>query len=163
MASFENTLRTVNAMKDTGVISDYAIAGAMALTFWIEPVPTWDLDLLVFLPQSSGPIVSLDPIYEWAARMGYTSEKEHIIVDGVPVQFLPSYSELTDEAIRTAVDRQYRGVDIRVVTPEYLIALFLLPSARTAKRQERAAALRDNAVVDRQRLADLLTRFGLTF
>jgi hypothetical protein len=163
MASFENTLRAVNALKDAGVITDYAVAGAMALIFWIEPVPTFDLDVLVLLPQSQGPVVSLQPIYEWAAKQGYNADLEHIVIDGVPVQFLPSYSELTDEAIRTAVDRQYRGVDVRVVVPEYLIALYLVPSARTLKRQERAAALRESAAVDRDRLADLMIRFHLSF
>jgi hypothetical protein len=163
MASFENTLRAVNALKDAGVITDYAVAGAMALMFWIEPVPTFDLDVLVLLPQSTGPIVSLEPIYEWAAKQGYTAELEHILIDGVPVQFLPSYSELSDEAILTAVDRQYRGVDVRVVVPEYLIALYLVPSARTLKRQERAAALRESAAINRERLADVMTRFHLSF
>jgi hypothetical protein len=163
MASFENTLRAVNAMKDGGVITDYAIAGAMALMFWIEPVPTFDLDVLVLLPQPAGPVVSLQSIYEWAAKHGYAAELEHIVIDGVPVQFLPSYSELSDEAIRTAADRQYRGVDIRVVMAEYLIALYLVPSARTLKRQERAAALRESAAIDRERLADVMNRFQVTF
>ncbi|MEA2337423.1 MAG: hypothetical protein QOE82_1430 [Thermoanaerobaculia bacterium] len=162
MASFENTLRAVNAMKEAGIIADYAVAGAMALMFWIEPVPTFDLDVLVFLP-STEPLVSLEPIYRWAADRGYTAEHEHLIIDGVPVQFLPSYSELSDEAIRTAVHRDYRGVDVRVVTPEYLVALYLVPSARTLKRQERAAALRDSAAIDSRRLADVMARFNLTF
>jgi hypothetical protein len=47
VTSFEQTLRAINEMKDAGVIEDYAIAGAMALVFWIEPVPTYDLDVLV--------------------------------------------------------------------------------------------------------------------
>jgi hypothetical protein len=163
MASFENTLRAVNAMKQAGVITDYAIAGAMALMFWIEPVPTFDLDVLVLLPQSRGPIVSLQPICEWAAKQGYRADLEHVAIEGVPVQFLPSYSELSDEAIQTAVDRQYRGADIRVVAPEYLIALYLVPSARTLKRQERAAALRESATIDLERLADVMTRFHVKF
>ena len=162
MASFENTLRAVNAMKKGGVITDYAVAGAMALMFWIEPVPTFDLDGLV-LPQSAGPIVSLQPIDQWAAKQGYTSELEHIVIDGVPVQFLPSYNDLADEAIQTAIDREYRGVDIRVVKPEYLIALYLVPSARTLKRKERAAALRESATKDRELLADVMSRFHVTF
>jgi hypothetical protein len=163
MASFENTLRAVNAMKESGVITEYAVAGAMALMFWIEPVPTFDLDVLVLLPQSEGPIVSLQPIYEWATKQGYTSDLEHILIDGVPVQFLPSYSDLSDEAIQTAVDLQYRGVAIRVVKPEYLIALYLLPSARTLKRKERAAALQESATIDRELLADVMIRFHVTF
>ena len=163
MPSFANTLRAVNAMKETGVIADYAIAGAMALLFWIEPVPTFDLDVLVILPESAGALVSLDAIYRWAADRGYAAEHEHVIIDGVPVQFLPSYGALADEAIGTAVVRQYEEVDIRVVRPEYLIALFLLPAARTVKRRERAAALRDSEITDHALLNDVMTRFKLTF
>lgn len=163
MASFENALRAVNELKSTGTISDYAIAGAMALVFWIEPIPTFDLDVLVMLPQTAGPLVSLDPIYRWASDRGYVTEHEHIFIEGVPTQFLPSFGALADEAIRTAVDRQYREVALRVVRPEYLIALFLVPSARTLKRRERAAALRDSPSIDRQLLNDVMTRFKLTF
>ncbi len=63
MASFEETLGVINAMRDQGVIEDYAIAGAMAVLFWAEPIPTYDLDVLVFMPESSSIIVSLEPIY----------------------------------------------------------------------------------------------------
>jgi hypothetical protein len=163
VASFEKTLRAVNDLKATGVIEQYAIAGAMALMFWIEPVPTFDLDVLVMLPQSDGPLVSLESIYRWASDRGYQTEHEHVVIEGVPVQFLPSYGALADEAIRTAADRQYQGVPLRVVRPEYLIALYLVPSARTLKRRERAAALRDSADLDQNRLAEVMSRFKVTF
>lgn len=65
--SFEGALGALNELKAEGVVSDYAIAGALALLFWSEPIPTYDLDVLVFLPETSGPIVSLEPIYRWAA------------------------------------------------------------------------------------------------
>ncbi len=163
MASFDKTLRAVNDLKATGIIDEYAIAGAMALMFWIEPVPTFDLDVLVMLPPSGGPLVSLEPIYRWAADRGYTEEHEHVVIEGVPVQFLPSFGALADEAIRTAADRQYQEVELRVVRPEYLIALYLLPSARTEKRRERAAALAGSPDIDRDRLDDVMKRFKLTF
>ncbi len=50
-------------IKAEGIVDDYAIAGAMALLFWTEPVPTYDLDVLAFLPDPGTPLVSLDPIY----------------------------------------------------------------------------------------------------
>ncbi len=37
---FPDALRALNSMKDEGVIEDYAVAGAMAVVFWAEPVPT---------------------------------------------------------------------------------------------------------------------------
>jgi hypothetical protein len=163
MESFEKALRAVNDLKATGIIDEFAIGGAMALIFWIEPIPTYDLDVLVMLPQSTGPLISLDPIYRWASERGYRAEYEHIVIEGFPVQFLPSFGALADDAIRTAADRQYHGLPLRVVRPEYLIALYLVPSARTAKRRERAAALRDSADIDRARLDELMRQFNLTF
>jgi hypothetical protein len=146
-------------MKSDGVIAEYAIAGALALLFWSEPIPTYDLDVLVFLPESIG--LSLGPIYEWAERRGYRSEKEHIIIEDLPVQFVPAHSELADEAIETAADMTYGSTPIRVVRPEYLVALYLEGSAATAKRRARAAALRESGKVDEVRLRDLAERFKI--
>jgi hypothetical protein len=42
MASFETALRRINELKAARIIDDYAIAGAMALVFWIEPIPTFE-------------------------------------------------------------------------------------------------------------------------
>jgi hypothetical protein len=159
--SFEDTLRALNEIKAEEVISEYAIAGAMALVFWIEPVPTYDLDVLVFLPETTGPIVSLERIYEWARKRNYRIEKEHIVIGGIPVQFLPAHNEIADEAIETAVAMPYGGLTVRVVRPEYLIALYLEPSAKTLKRRERSAALLESGKVDTAALQTLLDRFKL--
>jgi len=163
MASFERTLRVIHAMCDERVIEDYAIAGAMAVLFWAEPIPTYDLDVLVWLPSGGGPIVSLSSIYAWAANHGYPAEKEHVRIEGIPVQFLPAHNELADEAIESAVVKQYQSVAVKVVRPEYLIALYLEGSAKTLKRRERAAALRQSATIDEALLQDVMKRFKLTF
>ena len=161
MASFVGALRVLNQMKDAGVIEDYAVAGAMAVVFWSEPIPTFDLGVLVFLPEGAAPIVSLGPIYRWAADHGFTTHAEHVMIEDVPVQFLPAHDELADEAIETAETLDYEGVPVRVVRPEYLIALYLEPGARTLKRRERAAALRESPSVNAALLAGLLHRFRL--
>ena len=106
-------------MKDEGVIEDYAVAGAMAILFWTEPVPTYDLDVLVLLPASPSPIVSLDPIYKWTEARGYSASEEHILIEGVPTQFLPSPSRLAHEAIESAETLDYDGVPVKVARPEY--------------------------------------------
>ena len=55
----------------------------------------------------------------------------------------------------------FEGQPVRVIRPEYLIGLYLEPSARTAKRLERVAALLEEGVVDRQLLEKLLQRYKL--
>jgi len=161
MPSFADALRVLNEMKDSGVVEDYAVAGAMAMAFWAEPIPTYDLDVLVFLPGNGATIVSLAPLYDWAAGRGYKAQAEHVMVEGVPVQFLPAHNALAEEAIDRAVTLEYESVSVRVVRPEYLVALYLEPGARTLKRRERAAALMESSAFDRAALDDLLKRFGL--
>jgi hypothetical protein len=161
MTSFADTLRVLNDMKASRIVEDYAIAGAMALAFWSEPIPTFDLDVLVFLPGETTPIVSLAPLYEWAKQRGYVPKAEHVMIEGVPVQFLPAHNALADEAIEKAATLQYENVPVRVVRPEHLVALYLEPGARTAKRRERAAALMEADSLDRAVLEDLLERYGL--
>jgi hypothetical protein len=90
-------------------------------------------------------------------------ELGHVMIEGVPVQFLPSHNPLADEAVERAATLQYEGVSVRVVLPEYLVALYLEPGARTAKRRERAAALMESGALDGAVLQELLRRFGLEF
>ena len=161
--AFADTLRVLNTMKAEGVVEEYAIAGAMAIVFWTEPVPTFDLAVLVLLPSPEGTLVSLDGIYRWAESRGYAAEDEHVIVEGLPTQFVPSPSPLAGEAIASASDMDYEGVVVRVVRPEYLIALYLQPEARTAKRRERAAMLLELPSLDRERVDEILGRHGISF
>jgi hypothetical protein len=161
--AFAEALRALNAMKAEGVVEEYAIAGAMAIVFWTEPVSTWDLDVLVFLPPSAGPLVSLDTIYRWTNARGYPLHKEHVIIEGLPTQFLAPPGRLGDEAVETAAALEYESVPVRVVLPEYLVALSLLPEARTLKRRERAAMLMEWPGLNRERLDAILERHGLSF
>lgn len=46
----EATIRIINEMRKKKVIGTYAIGGAVAMIFYVEPVLTYDLDVFVFLP-----------------------------------------------------------------------------------------------------------------
>jgi hypothetical protein len=117
------------------------------------------LDVFVLF-QSSGMLTSLTPIYDWAKANGYESKSEHIIIADLPVQLIPAYN-LEAEAVETAVEMDYDNVPVRVIRPEYLIAMALQPSARTAKRLARVASLLEQADVDRDLLNKLLERYNL--
>jgi hypothetical protein len=86
-----------------------------------------------------------------------------VIIEGLATQFLASPGPLGDEAIKTAAALEYEGVAIRVVLPEYLVALYLQPEARTAKRRERAAMLLEWPGLNRERLDAILKQHGLSF
>lgn len=163
MASFVEPLRRLNELKQLGIVQEYAIGGAMAVAFWTEPVPTYDVDVFIVLPPTMAPLVSLAPIYEWAAQRGFAVVAEHVVIDGIPVQFLPSHNALSDEAIGTARTLDYEGTPVRVIRPEYLAALYLEPAAQTPKRRERAAALIEVAGTDQALFRDIARRFNLEF
>ena len=81
---------------------------------------------------------------------------------GIPVQIIPAHNALAVEAVHDAAMLDMEGVAVRVVRPEYLIALYIEPSARTRKRLERVATLLEESDVDRPRLDALLKKYGLT-
>jgi len=61
----EATIKIINEMRRKKVIGTYAIGGAVAIIFYVEPVLTYDLDIFVFLPQTSGWLITISPIYEY--------------------------------------------------------------------------------------------------
>jgi len=160
MSNFTEALSAIARMKQEGVVSEYAIGGAMALVFWSEPIPTFDIDVFVLLPSESV-IVSLEPIYDWARHNDFRAEAEHILIAGVPVQVIPAPNALAEEAVESAAELDYEGQAVRVIRPEHLIALYLEPGARTRKRLERVAALLEEGDVDRKLLDDVLARYNL--
>lgn len=157
-------LSAMEDLKETGLIRDYAVAGSIALAFFDEAVYTDDLDILVLHEPNDVTILDMTPFYEWARSRGYESDREHFKIAGMNVQLMPTAANsLEDEAIRMARTLESDGNVVRVVAPEYLIAMWLSPGANTYTRKERAARLRQTAQVDQGLLADLLARYHLSW
>lgn len=137
----KRTLQVLNELERGDVIDRYAIGGAMGATFYVEPLLTFDLDVFVVLPQSAGDVLSLAPLYEALRARGYSEEGECVLIEGVPVQFLPAYNALLEEALREARETSYEEVPTRVVRAEHLIAICL----RRDKDRERVRIFREQA------------------
>jgi hypothetical protein len=154
------TLEVLNRLERDGIIGRYAIGGAMAATFYVEPFTTFDLDVFVILSQQDGlPLASLSPVYEALHGMGYPDDKECIIIEGVPVQFLPVYNALLEEALEQAIEVPYEDLTTRVFSAEHLVAVAV--QTRRGKDRARVQMFLDADAIDRSRLLDILTRFGL--
>src|SRR2546429_6950253 len=111
-------------MERDGVFTRYAIAGAMAATFYVEPLLTFDLDVFVVLPRTPGGLLTLAPLYDALRTRGYSEqENECIRIEGVPVQFLPAYNTLVEEALNEAQEIMYEDVPARVLRSEHLLAI----------------------------------------
>ena len=149
----------LNAMHAAGVISEYALFGAIAQMKYTEPVATLDADVLVAMPEPKGLDV-LKPIYEFCAARGYRPEGEAVRVGAWPVQFIPAFSPLTREALEQAETADFEGVPLRVVGASYLAVIAL--SVGRAKDQARIVGLLESASVSRGQVARLAARHGLT-
>lgn len=155
----KKTFEVLNRLVDEGVLGRYAVGGAMAAMFYAEPVTTFDLDIFVVLSRLTSGLITLTPLYEHLASLGYESDGECVDIEGVPVQFLPAYNELVEEGLREAALQYYDTIPVRVLTAEHLIAI-AIQTGRT-KDRIRVGMLLDEAPIDRVRLDRILERHSL--
>ena len=90
----EKTLEVLNRLVIQKTIEKYAIGGAMGAMFYAEPVSTFDLDIFVMLPRLESGLITLSGLYTCLSGMGYMPEGECVLIEGIPVQFLPAYNAL---------------------------------------------------------------------
>ena len=154
------TIEVINRMQAEGIIGKYAIGGAVGATFYLEPLATLDIDVFVSLktPQGSS-LVTRVPIYDYLTSCGYKAEKEYLVIDEWPVQFLPPGDVLDEEALQQAVETEVEGVRTWVITAEHLVAIAL----RTARAKDFARILQfvEAGVLDSSKLDPILQRHGL--
>jgi len=145
-------------MLDAGVITNYALFGAIAQMLYTAPVATIDADVLVGL-QSPDRLDVLAPIYRFCHDRGLEVEGETIRVGAWPVQFVPTFNSLTAEAMERADTTDFEGVNLRVVRANYLAVIAL--STGRAKGFARILALLESTHLTRDQIATLAGRFGL--
>jgi hypothetical protein len=148
-SGMEKTLGVLNTLEQEGIIRRYAIGGAMAATFYAEPVLTLDLDVFVLLPETAGGLLTLAPI-----EVG-----ECVLIEGVPVQFLPVYNTLLEEALQEAQEIRYEETPTRVLRAEHLIVIAMQTGRE--KDHERVRMLTEQAPLDREYLSAILERHGI--
>ena len=154
----EKTLEIINRMETDGVIGRYAIGGAVAAVFYVEPFATFDLDIFFALNVSGG-LVTMTPVYEYLAAAGYEVKGEAVNIEGWPVQFIPTYNPLVAEAVEQSVEIKFKGTPTRVLSAEHLVAIMLQTGRE--KDYARAAKFLEEGVVNVERLTDILSRHGL--
>ena len=146
------------AMKSAGIILDYAVFGAVAQMRYTEPVATLDADILVMLPDLAG-LAALSPVYRFCEGQGYVPEGEAIRIGGWPVQFIPVFSPLTEEAVREAETADFDGAPLRVVGPAHLAVIAL--SVGRPKDLLRIHSLLNSEACTAESIEKLAARHGL--
>lgn len=156
----KNTIKVINELKEKGLIKDYAIGGGIAALFYIEPFLTYDLDVFIILveKEKQKSLIVLSDVFDYLKSRDYSWKGEHIIIEGMPVQFIPA-DELEREAVENGKVIEYEGIKIKLILPEYLIAILL--RAGRKKDIEKIGRLMEQTKVDRKKLNDLLDKFDL--
>jgi hypothetical protein len=154
----ETTLRVLNDLEHQGVIGRYAIGGAVGAIFYMEPFATFDLDVFVVFP-GSGLLVTLEPLYAKLRQRGYEAKDECVMIEGVPVQFLPAYNPLIEEALSEAREVMLGDTPTRVLEAEHLAAI-MLQTGRNKDRQ-RFQSFMEEASLDAGRFEAILRRHQL--
>jgi hypothetical protein len=155
----EKTLQVLNRMVEDGVLKQYAIGGAVAAIFYVEPINTNDLDVFFSSASVGSDLTVLSPLYTYLLNLGYRDQGETIDIEGWPVQFLPVFNPLVEEALELAEETHFGATTTRVMTSEHLVAIML--QTGRLKDYARIQQFLEHEVVDRTRLAGILKRHSL--
>ena len=147
-----------NDLVAADLINDYALGGALAAIYYVEPFTTYDADI-IFVASEKGLTDGIPAIYSHLQEHGWRVEREHLLVHGFPVQFLAA-AGLTEEAVREARTIEYEGVPAKVFRPEHIIAV--AASVGRHKDLARIEQMLEQAEVDRTLLDEILQRYNLT-
>ena len=155
----KNTIEVMNELKREKLIKDYAVGGAIGALKWVELFFTSNLDIFIIPVKETEKLINLSPVYEYLKKKGYYWKGQWIIIEEVPVYFIPA-DALGKEAVENAEETEYEGIKTKVITPEYLIALFL--KAGRDKDVRKIEMLLEQAKVDTGKLDKILEEYGLT-
>jgi hypothetical protein len=151
-------LRAANGLLAAGLIQDWALGGALAAIYYVEPFTTYDADIF-FIPADKGLTAGVPAIYSHLQGQGWQIEREHLVCQGFPVQFLAA-AGLTEEAVRAAETIEFEGVPAKVFRAEHIVAI--AASVGRAKDKARIEQMLQQADLDKTKLQEILSRHKLT-
>jgi hypothetical protein len=105
-------------------------------------------------------LISLSPLYEYLHKLGYEPQDETIEIAGWPVQFLPIFNPLLEEAYDQAVTIAFHDVPTRIMQVEHLVAIMV----QTGRPKDYARILRflEAEAVNVAALEPILAKHGLS-
>lgn len=144
-------------MLEGKVIENYTLGGALAVIFYTEPIATQDVDIFCQVKSSAN---NLAPTYDYLTGKGYAAKAEHVIIEDLPVQFLPVFNDLTSEAVDEANEFELEDTTIRVMSPEHLVAVML--DTDETRDYLRIEMFLQNDLIDFGKLEKILQRHELS-
>lgn len=118
-------IRVLNELVKAGLLKQYAIGGGVGVLYYVEPVLTYDFDVVCHFP-GEGPVIDPSPLFNELKQRGFTfGEEDRVTIAGVPVQFIPAEPGLMEEALHSAVEVAIGQAPARILTMEHLMANML--------------------------------------
>lgn len=156
----KKVFQVLNAMVRDGEVPNYAIGGAIAAVFYVEPFSTLDIDVFVMMKTDQSGLVTAIPGWDYLKEQGYTEVRgEAIVVEDWPVQFIPVSNPLEEEAYLNAASLDFDGEPVRVFLAEHLVAIMLQTSR--LKDLIRVQMFFAQEAVDPEILRDIIARHNL--
>lgn len=165
--AFVRTIAFMDRLREEGHIRSYALIGGLALSAWTDPRNTRDVDLVVSVsegttwPEIAARIESRlrkKIIVKKGTRRTVIQEKLSFASGQIEVDLIGTKGfDLAEEAIRHAVVATIFKKRVRIVTPEYLILLKLIPLSG----QDRIDVISLAKNADRRKLRALAKRHFL--
>jgi hypothetical protein len=152
-----DVMRAANGLAKAKLIEDWALGGALAAIYYVEPFATYDADIF-FIPADKGLTAGIPAIYRELRAQGWEADGEHLLVKGFPVQFLAAEG-LTEEAVRQGEPIEFEGVPAKVFRPEYIVAI--AASVGRLKDFARIEQMLQQSGLDRIRLEKILGKYNL--
>lgn len=158
----ERMLKILNDLKGKGIIKDYALGGATALLFYYSEVTsTYDVDVFAYLPKTTSGFIDLPRVYQALQEKGYALKEEHVMIEGIPVQFLSADSNaLVEEGVKEAVVKNFQKVQTRVIGFEHLLAI-MLQTGRPKDKERIGVLLEAGLKFDKNKFFKILTKHKL--
>ena len=148
----------LNEMVEDNIIQDFAIGGGFATGLHDVPYTTEDIDVFcVFNIKTT--FIDLSPIYKYLQARGAKWEGNEFLVGTWPIEFIPPTNELSEEALNNAMRIEIKGVQTKLFTPEYLVAIAL--DTNRPKDKLKAIDLVSGGRVDISLLEKILEKHNL--
>jgi hypothetical protein len=143
-----------------GLVDQYAVGGAVAATYFLEPISTQDVDVFIRLAaKPERALLDPTPVFAFLTQSGYEMEGEYVMIEGWPVQFLAPPGDLGEEALERAQTVDAGGTAVRILSAEYLAAIAL--STGRAKDKARLLMFLESPGFDRAAFEEILQRHQL--
>jgi hypothetical protein len=146
--SFRKAITFFEELQREGLIIDYALIGGLALSAWVKPRTTKDVDLVVAvsrqitwkdLASSIETRLQKKVFLQMGSKRTTIQEKLSFMMGLIEVDAISTKDfKLALEAIENAVTAEIFDKRVKVVTPEYLILLKLIPLSPQDKIDIRA-------------------------